>query len=80
MQVVDLTKMQAGESGLITEIHGGHGFERKIQSMGIRPGKRIIKVSSHFWCGPQTIEIDNLHIAIGFGIARRIFVRVGKRA
>jgi ferrous iron transport protein A len=78
MKVLDLTEMQAGESGLITEIRGGHGLERKIQSMGIRPGKKIVKVSSHFWRGPQTIEIDNLHIAIGFGIAQRIFVRVGK--
>jgi ferrous iron transport protein A len=73
---LDLTQMQPGESGVITEIHGGHGFERKIQSMGIRPGKRIIKVSSHFWRGPQTIEIGNLQVAIGFGMAKKIFVQV----
>ena len=78
MRVIDLTQMQAGESGLITEIHGGHGLERKIQSMGVRSGKKIVKVSSHFWRGPQTIEIDNLQIAVGFGIAQKIFVRVKK--
>jgi len=73
---IDLTQMQPGESGLIIEIQGGHGLIGKIQSMGLRPGKKITKVSSHFWRGPQTVEIDNLQIAVGFGIARRILVEV----
>ncbi len=73
---IDLTQMKPGESGVITEIQGGHGLIRKIQSMGLRPGKKITKVSSHFWRGPQTVEIDNLQVAIGFGMAKRIFVEV----
>lgn len=73
---IDLTQMKPGESGVITEIQGGHGLIRKIQSMGLRPGKKITKVSSHFWRGPQTVEIDNLQVAIGFGMAKRIFVQV----
>jgi ferrous iron transport protein A len=72
---IDLTQMRPGESGIITEIRGGHGLTRKIQSLGIRPGKKITKVSSHFWRGPQTIEIDNIQIAIGFGMAKKIFVQ-----
>jgi ferrous iron transport protein A len=74
--LIDLTQMQPGESGIIKEIQGGYGLIRKIQSMGLRPGKKITKVSSHFWRGPQTVEIDNLQIAIGFGMAKRIFVEV----
>lgn len=58
------------------EIQGGFGLIRKLQSMGVRPEKQIIKVSSHFWRGPQTVEIDNLQVAIGFGMAKRIFVQV----
>ncbi|MCK4462732.1 MAG: ferrous iron transport protein A [Candidatus Omnitrophica bacterium] len=73
---IDLTRMKPGESGAVTEIQGGFGMMRRVQSMGIRPGKKITKVSSHFWRGPQTIEIDNLRVAIGFGMARRIFVEV----
>lgn len=73
---IDLTQMQPRESGIITEIRGGHGLKRRIQSLGIRPDKKITKVSSHFWRGPQTIEIDNIQIAIGFGMAKRIFVQV----
>ncbi|MFZ2603324.1 MAG: FeoA family protein [Candidatus Omnitrophota bacterium] len=74
--ILDLTKILPGETGVVMEIQGGCGFIRKLQSLGIRPGKKIIKVSSHFWRGPQTVEIDNLQIAIGFGMAKRIFVEV----
>jgi ferrous iron transport protein A len=74
--IIDLTQLAPGETGLIIEIQAGHGLCRKVQSLGIRPGKRITKVSSHFWRGPQTIEIDNLQVAIGFGMARKIFIEV----
>lgn len=76
MQIIDLTQMLPGESGVLSEIQGGHCFIRRLQSMGIRPGKKIIKVSSHFWRGPQTVEINNVQIAIGFGMAKKVFVRV----
>jgi ferrous iron transport protein A len=74
--IIDLTKMQHGESGVVTEIQGGHGLARKVQSMGLRPGKKITKVSSHFWRGPQTVEVDNIQLAVGFGMAKRIMVEV----
>jgi len=73
---IDLTQMQPGVTGIVKEIQGGQGLVRKLQSMGLRPGKKIAKVSSHFWRGPQTIEIDNSQIAIGFGMAKRILVEV----
>jgi ferrous iron transport protein A len=70
--------MQPGETGIVKEIQGGHGLIRKLQSIGVRPGKRIIKVSSHFWHGPQTLAIDNMQVAVGFGIAKKIFIEIGK--
>jgi ferrous iron transport protein A len=74
--IVELTQMEQGETGVVKELQGGHGMVRKLQSLGIRPGKKITKVSSHFWRGPQTIEIDNMQVAIGHGIAQRIFVEI----
>jgi len=76
--VVDLTQMQPGEAGIVKEIQGGQGFVRKLQSMGVRPQKKITKVSSHFWRGPQTVEVDNIQIAVGFGMAKRILVEVAR--
>ena len=75
---IDLTEMQPGTSGVIVETQGGHEFLRRIQSMGIRPGKKIKKISSHFWRGPQTVMIDNLRVAIGYGMAKKIFVEIEK--
>ena len=74
--IVDLTQMRTGESGTIQELEGGRGFLRRIQSMGIRPGKKITKVSSHFWRGPQTVKVGNSRFAIGFGMAKKILVQV----
>ena len=75
---IDLTQMQPNQSGTILKIHGGLGFIGRLQSMGVRQGKKITKISSHFWRGPQTVEIDNLQIAIGYGMARKIFIEVKK--
>jgi len=77
--IIDLTQLAPGETGLITEIQAGHGLCRRIQSLGIRPGKKVTKISSHFWRGPQTIEIGNLQVAIGFGMARKILVEIDKK-
>ncbi len=74
--IVDLTQMEQGTTGMIKEIHGGHGFIRKLQSMGVRPGKKIVKVSSHFWHGPQTISIDTIQVAVGYGIAKKILIEI----
>ena len=74
--IIDLTQMQPGEAGIVKEIQGGQGLVRKLESMGIRPQKQITKVSSHFWRGPQTVEVDNIQIAVGFGMARKILVEV----
>ena len=74
--IIDLTQMQPGEIGAIAEIHGGQGMIKRLQSMGIRPGKKIAKVSSHFWRGPQTVEIGNMQVTVGFGMAKRILVEV----
>jgi len=74
--IIDLTQMQPGETGIVEEIQGGHGIVRKLQSMGLRPEKKITKVSSHFWRGPQTVEVGNIQIAVGFGMAKLILVEV----
>ena len=73
---IDLTKMNPGENGEVVEVQGGWGATNRIHSMGIRPGKKITKVSSHFWRGPQTVAMGNLRVAIGFGMARKILVEV----
>jgi ferrous iron transport protein A len=73
-----LPELKPGESGVIIDIQGGAGLIRHVESLGIRVGKRITKISAQFWRGPQVIEVDNIQIALGFGMARKIYVEVKK--
>ncbi len=74
--IIDLTEMRPGETGVIEEFHGGCDFLARVQGMGLRPRKVIKKVSSHFWRGPQTVEVDKMRFAIGHGMAKKILVQV----
>lgn len=72
--LLDITQMKPGESGIVKEIQGGCGLSHRVQDLGLRPGKKITKVSSHFLRGPQTVNIGNVRVAIGFGMAKKILV------
>lgn len=74
--ILDLTELKTGQKGVIVEVAGGFHFTKKIQSMGIRPGKEITKLSAQLWHGPQTIELDKMRIAVGYGMAKKIMIQV----
>jgi ferrous iron transport protein A len=78
MDYIDLTQLEEGESGKVVDIQGGHGLIRRLESMGIRAGKKLTKVSSQFMHGPVTLRIDNYQIAIGYGMAKKILVSLEK--
>jgi len=73
---VTVSQMRAGQSGRVVGIMGGRGLVNRLNSLGIRPGKRITKVSAMFMRGPVTLQIDRAQVAIGFGMARKILVEV----
>ena len=76
MNTVDLTQLEEGESGEVVEIHGGYGLIRRLESLGIRVGKKVTKVSSQFMRGPVTVRIDSYQVALGFGMAKKILVEI----
>lgn len=71
---IALSRMGAGQSGIITRIEGGTGLVNRLNALDIRLGKRITKISSMIMRGPVTVEIDNTQVAIGFGMAKKIIV------
>ena len=73
---ITLARMQTGQSGIVVQIQGGHGLVNRLSALGIRPGKRITKISSMFMRGPVTIQVDRAQVAIGFGMANRIIVEL----
>jgi len=77
---VSLAEMRAGESGVIVQIDGGHQLFRKLDALGIREGRNITKVSGQWMRGPVLLRQSSTQVALGFGMARRIFVQVpGKK-
>ena len=71
-----LHDLQPGQSGRVIQIMGGHGLAGRLNALGIRPGKRITKVSGMFMRGPMTVQVDRAQVAIGFGMAGKIVVEV----
>ena len=61
---------------MVVDIQGGYGLIRRLESLGIRVGKKVTKVSSQFMRGPVIIRIDNFQVAIGFGMARKVLVKI----
>jgi len=76
MEKVDLTQLKEGESGLVIEIQGGYGLNRRLESLGIRVGKKVTKVSSQLMRGPITLRVDNSQVALGYGLAKKISVKI----
>jgi len=56
--VTTLATMKPGESGLVVDVRGGHNVVERLASLGIRPGKRVVKVSSMLLGGPVTVEVE----------------------
>lgn len=75
-----LGQMEAGQTGTVIQILGGRGLNRRLEAMGIRPGKKVTKISSMFFRGPVTFRSDHTQVAIGFGMANKILVETDKSA
>jgi len=70
--------MRTGQTGIVVGVAGGPGLIRRLDAMGIRPGKPVTKISSTLFHGPVTLGVNSFRVAVGFGMARRIIVRVDK--
>jgi ferrous iron transport protein A len=75
-----LAQMRTGQTGTIVGVMGGPGLIRRLDSLDIRPGKKVTKVSSTLFHGPITLRVDSGRVAVGFGMARRILVEVDRHA
>jgi ferrous iron transport protein A len=73
-----LAQMRTGEKGTVVGVLGGPGLIRRLDALGIRPGKQVTKISSTLFHGPITLEVNSSRVAVGFGMARRILVKVNR--
>jgi len=75
-KVVSLVEMALGEGGFVVGFAGGHGVARRLEAMGVRVGRPIIKKSQGFLRGPLTIQIGGTQIGLGHGMAHKVLVEV----
>ena len=71
-----LTELRRGEEGSVVFIQKGMTFRRRLNAMGITPGIKLRKIGDAFLKGPVTVQVGNGRMAIGFGMAARIFLQV----
>jgi len=67
---------KSNQTSSVKEKGGCYGVIHRLEALGIRPGKKITKISAHFWRGPVTVIVDKTKIAIGHGMAQKIVVEV----
>jgi ferrous iron transport protein A len=68
--------MEAGQTGTVIQILGGRGLTQRLEALGIRPGKKVTKISSAFFRGPITLRVNHTQVALGFGMANKILVEI----
>ncbi|MFO7815436.1 MAG: FeoA family protein [Halanaerobiales bacterium] len=76
-RIVSLADLGEDKSGEVFSFRGGERLRKKLDSLGIRKGKQVKKVSDMVLRGPITIQIENSsRVAIGRGMAEKIMVKV----
>ena len=79
---VALTALREEETGTVCSIRTEHGrgrvFEKRLMDMGLTPGTRITVVKSAPFHGPIEIRVRGSRLALGRGMAERIFVEMKK--
>lgn len=77
-ELMPLSELFPGQTGEVANIAGGTGVIDRLNALGVRPGKKIKKISGAFSRGPLVFEIEKTQIAIGRGIANKIFIKTQK--
>lgn len=75
-RILNLYQVEKGEGVEVVEIRGGWGIRQRLNQMGIHPGDSMVVKRSGIIGGPVLIQIHGTEVAIGRGMARRIFVAV----
>lgn len=72
---ISLLELKVGKKAEIVGFAGGWGMQRRLISMGIKPGKILRKISLQPLWGPITVEVGGARVAIGRGMSSRITVK-----
>jgi ferrous iron transport protein A len=71
---IPIAELSHNRTARITELAGGHEFQRKLRNLGIREGKLVLVLATQPFGGPVVIEVDGRATTIGRGMAKGIVV------
>lgn len=74
MKKISLVHFKANHKGKVVEIAGGGQLISRLMSMGVYPGKEVIKLSHIGLKGPVVIKVGRNILALGHGVATKIIV------
>lgn len=72
---VSLTCLCEGEKGVMAHAVGGYGLVRKLAEMGLTPGVEVRLLRKCPFRGPVEIEVRGVSLALGQGVASKVFVK-----
>ncbi|MBU0527100.1 MAG: FeoA domain-containing protein [Candidatus Micrarchaeota archaeon] len=73
-----LCDLLRGDSGTIISIEGGKASSRRLIDLGLTPGTKVTVARASSRAGPVELHVRSSCLAIGRGLARKIFVEVKK--
>lgn len=77
--MVPLSKLDAGEVGVVQKLNGGRGVVGRLAALGFTPDAEV-KMVQNFGRGPLIVTIRDTRIALGRGEAGKIKVVIKKGA
>lgn len=60
----------------VIEVDGGHGANRRLAHLGIQIGANVHVLRSAPLGGPVLLEVEGGTVAVGRGLARKVYVRM----
>ena len=79
-ETVPLINLKTGEKGTVAFAFGGRGLVRRLAEMGLTPGTEVKILRSAPFHGPLEIEVRGSSLALGYGVASKVFVKKQTRA
>lgn len=70
-----LSDLQPGDEGRIVSLEGGHRMQSRLRNLGFIEGNTIRKLAALALGGPIVVEVNRTQVAIGRGMARRVWIR-----
>ena len=64
-----------GQEGEIIQLNGGHGLIHRLAEMGLTPGVKVKVARKCVFNGPIEVEVRGVNLALGRGVAARVFVK-----